>query len=132
MRIVMSCLLVCATACAPSSVPPVAASSLQVDPLAEVVPIPPGACLGLDDHFAMSTNAVRSLLVNMAETQTRHAVELAKCSGAARLAEQRQKQAEDAADRSAWLARWGLPLGFAAGAAVATLVGAVLLSLGGR
>jgi hypothetical protein len=132
MRIAMGFLLVCVTACAANSQAPVQASTLQVDPLSEVVPIPPGACLGLDDHFALSTNAVRALLVNMAETDTRHALALAKCSGAARVAEQRQKQAEDAAESNAWLARWGIPLGFGTGVFLTAAVSLGLIFLGGK
>lgn len=122
MRIVTAFWLVFVTACAASSPPPVAASRPAVDPLAEVIAIPRGACPGMDDHFAMSANAVRQLLLNMEQLDTDHAVALARCQGAAQLAAQRQKQAEDALSHGAWLAKWGFPLGLGVGATVVSLV----------
>lgn len=129
MRIAMGFWLVCVTACAANKPPPVAASLPQVDPLAEVIAIPPGTCLGLDDHFALSTNAVRHLLVNMAETDNRHAVELAKCSGRARAAETRARVAEEAAEEGEMWRRWGPIVGASIGLIVGAAVPSALLFL---
>lgn len=123
MRIAIICWTSCVIACATNaSLPP--PSSLQVDPLGEVIAIPPGSCLGLDDHFAMSTNAVRSLLVNMRETDTRHAIELATCSGAGRVLKHQLGEAVDALKATGWWQRWAPPL-LALTAAVFSALGVV-------
>jgi hypothetical protein len=96
-------------------------SSLQVDPLSDVIAIPPGACLGLDDHFAMSTNAVRSLLMNQRDTETRHALELNYCQNATKIANAQRDNAAKALEQAGWWQRWAVPL-IAAG----TLLGAGL------
>ncbi len=121
MRIVTAFWIVCATACAASKPPLAAPSSLSVDPLSEVVAVPSGACPGMGDHFAMSANAVRQLLLNMEQTDTDHALAMQKCGGERQLAEQRQKQAEDAAEANAAWRTWA-PVG----GVVAFIIGAVV------
>jgi hypothetical protein len=128
MKVAMSCYLICAIACAHQSSAPLAAS-MEVDPMAEIVAIPPGACLGLDDHFAMSTNAVRHMLVNQRAAETKHAVELEKCNGATRIAETQRDAAMVAAEHGEWWQRWGALLiasGLFAGAFAGGAVGFTL------
>lgn len=132
MRIVMACWLVCVTACAASSPRPVAASRPIVDPIAEVVAIPHDICPAFGGWYAMTEPGLRRLLVNLEQSDIDHAVELERCKGAAKLAEQRQKQAEDAAAQGAWLARWGFPLGFGLGIGVAVLTGALFFGFVGK
>lgn len=127
MRIVTACFLSCVIACAPSaSLPP--PSSLQVDPLGEVIAIPPGSCLGFD--YALTANAVRSLLLNMRMTETAHAVELATCAGASRVLRHQLGEAVDALKGAGWWQRWAPPL-LALTAAVFSALGVVTgISLG--
>lgn len=125
MRTVMGFWLVCAIACAGKNSPPLVlptSSPVTVDPVAEIVAIPPGICPGLDDHYALSTAAVRALLVNERNAEAEHAAELVTCQGAAKVAELRQKGAETALDGAGWWARWHWPV---------TAVGTVLGIVGG-
>lgn len=131
MRIAMGFLLVCAASCAARNEPPLAApTSLAVDPIAEVIAIPPGLCPGLDDHYAMTTAAVRQLLVNERNTEAQHAADLVGCQGTAKLAQARQKHAEDALAGAGWWQRYGPILaasgvvsGLIAGAAAGIIIG---------
>jgi hypothetical protein len=97
--------------------------------LAEVTIIPPGACLGLDDHYALSTNALRQLLVNMQETETQHALDLAWCKGAARVADKRAEIAEHQIEEHAFWSRWGPMIGAAIGLVVGASVPTAVLIL---
>lgn len=126
MRIAMLCLMLCATSCASSvSVLPASAPT-EVDALADVVAIPPGACLGLDDHFAISTRGVRALLLSIRERETQNALRIAACEGAARVAEARAAAATAAAAENEFWGRWGpligASVGLVVGAAVPTAV----------
>ncbi len=125
MRIAMGFLLVCAASCAARNEPPLAApASLAVDPVAEIIAIPPGYCPGLDDHYALSTAAVRQLIMNERASQAQHAIDLAGCQGAAKLAEARQKNAEEALAVAGWWQRYG-PILATSGVVLGLVVGGV-------
>lgn len=117
-------------ACASRDVLPVAASQpSEVDPLADVVAIPPGSCLGLDDHFAISTDGVKALLVSVREQETRAAVQVATCKRDARLALAHAEAIERDASSVAWWARWGPLFGAAIGVVVGASVPTAILLL---
>lgn len=125
MRTKLLCLMLFATSCASNVLH--APSSLESDPLVDVVAIPPGQCTGLDDHFAISTRGVRALLLSIRERETKAAIGIAACDGARRIVEARAMAAEKAQEQASWWARWGLPIGFASGiAATAALTAFVI------
>lgn len=116
----MICLLVCVTACAHPS-EPARASSQAVDPLVDVVSIPPGACLGLDDHFALSTAALVQMLKNQRDEKTRNQLLIASCESNFEVASAQRDEAIRAAESSGWWQRWAIPI-----AAAGTFLGAGL------
>lgn len=97
-------------------------SPTNVDPLADIVPIPPGACLGLDDHFAISTNGVRALLLADRKRTADFSSVLAKCDEARQISEIRRASAEKSLSDGDFWRRWGVliggVLGFIGGAVV--------------
>ncbi len=117
-------------ACANSEPLLPAPASLGVDPLADVVGIPPGLCPGLDDHFAISTRGVRALLLAVRERETQAAIDLAQCQGAARVAEAREQSAVRAAESSEFWLRWGPIVGAAIGLVVGASVPTAVLLIG--
>lgn len=132
MRIVTAFWLAFAPACANNRPPLPAPSSLSVDPLGEVIAIPPGACRGLDDHFAISANALRAMLVQDVERETQHKVELTQCLGGQFLAEAQRDRAMEAVEQAGWWHKWS-PLLIAGGGFVGLVAGAALgVAIGGK
>lgn len=132
MRIVTAFWLVCATACAASSTPPPAASLPVVNVESDVVVVPADVCPEYAGWLAMTTDAFIRDELQRIKAATEQRLALERCNGATRLAQQRQKQAEDASAQSAWLSKWGFPLGLGAGvASVLAVFGVVLMATGG-
>lgn len=128
-RLYSTAFAICFAACAGRELVPPASAPSEPDPMADIVGIPPGACLGLDDHFAISTRGVVALLQSVRKRETTHAIELAHCQGAASLAEERQRQAQIAAGSAEFWLRWGPIVGAAIGIVVGASVPTAVLLL---
>lgn len=127
MRTALACCLSFVISCSQSrSAPPAAPApaSNRIDPLEDIFALPPGNCLGLDDHYVMSTMAVRMMLVNERERETQHALDVVGCKREAQIANARADAAEKDINSSAFWLRWGpivgAGIGLVVGAAVPT------------
>ncbi len=132
MRILLACYLASAPACAANRSQLPAPSSLAVDPLGEVIAIPPGTCRGLDDHFALSANALRAMLVQDVERETQHRLDLAQCMGSQFVAEAQRDRAIEAVEHAGWWHQWA-PMLIAGASVVGLVAGAALgVAIGGK
>lgn len=102
-----------ATSCATIQNPTNSAS--QPAPEEMIFAIQPGSCPGLDDHFAISTDGLRALLLRDRQLKTQHAIELAECFGARQIAEATRDQAVRELKRVDWWSRWGFIIGLGSG-----------------
>lgn len=127
MRLVMIFSVSFVMSCAAANSPYVASSLPAVDPMTAIVAIPPGACLGLDDHYAISTDGVRVLIASRIQKDTEHRIAIERCSGDKQILAARAESAEKrAVSNEAW-ATWA-PLGIA-GAFIAGIIGGVIAAV---
>ena len=131
MRLVTICLIGCVISCAARSKPVSVApeSAPIVDPLADIVAIPPGLCPGLDDHYALTTNAVRQLLIYDREIETQHRLEMLDVKGDLALAELQRDRALEESKSAGWFAKWGLLVGLAGGLITTTVATVTIWSV---
>lgn len=129
-----ACLLVCATACAGRSSAPLASSmAVEVDPLADVVIIPPDVCPKFSGQYALTEGAVRQLLDNEVQLKSKCAMAVLIAQGEAKLADEKRAEAERQLASAAWWNRYG-PIVAVAAALVSggAVGGAVFVLRGGR
>lgn len=110
----MICLLSFATACAGSSAA-LAPASMAVDPMREVT-------LNADGNYEITPAGVVALKQAEIAVDTRHAIELAQCAGASKVANARADVATRNAEVNAWWSSWapalivtGILVGLASG-----------------
>jgi len=129
MRLLKSCLLAFAVASCAAATQAQQPASSTVDPYRDVVIIPQDVCPKFGGWIAKTQAAQAAEEFDMINQERECKSKIVDAQGAQRLAELQYKRSEEALSRAAWLAKWGLPIGFALGVAGSAVIAGTIYGI---